>query len=50
MSEKEAYEAPELSEVGEVAELTREFGPNCSDYHGGVSFVVVGKCPGQSFS
>ena len=51
MSEKETYEAPELTEIGEVAELTREFGPNCSEMHGGAGVVfAAGRCSGKAFS
>ncbi len=48
--EKETYEAPELIEVGEVAELTREFGPNCREMHGGGVSFAAGQCSGRAFS
>ena len=50
MSEKETYEAPELTEIGEVTELTREIGANCREMHGGGVVFAVGQCPGQAFS
>ncbi len=52
MSEKETYEAPEMSEIGDVTELTREFGKNCSEMFasGPNSGITFGQCSGTAFS
>jgi hypothetical protein len=53
MSEKETYEAPALTEIGEAAELTREIGPYCREGLGGSGPGVAfntGRCPGAAFS
>lgn len=52
MSEKETYEAPEMSEIGDVAELTREYGTKCSEGFAGAANggITFGQCPGTAFS
>ncbi|MGC4063577.1 MAG: lasso RiPP family leader peptide-containing protein [Polyangiaceae bacterium] len=53
MSEKELYEAPELTEIGDMTELTQEYGFGLAELFASIISggpITVGKCNGSCFS